>query len=273
MFLALILTFLAHLYLWISVDLTSADKSSPVVVDRNGHLLRAFTMPDGRWRLPVKTQDVDPRFIALLIAYEDHRFYAHPGVDPLGIGRAAWQWASHGHIISGGSTLTMQVARLLEPRATKTLSGKFSQIFRALKIERQLSKTQILDLYLSLAPYGGNLEGVRTASLAYFGLEPKRLSIGQAALLVALPQAPERRRPDRFPEAARAARNAVLDRAFARGVIGATERDAAKRESLPRERLAFPALAAQAAEAALRRQPEARTHRLTLDVKLQSSLE
>jgi penicillin-binding protein 1C len=255
------------------LDLASASQGSHVVVDRNGHLLRAFTTQDGRWRLPVAAADVDPRFIAMLIAYEDHRFYAHHGVDILSLGRAALQWAIHGHIVSGGSTLSMQVARLIEPRAGKSLGAKFEQILRAIKIERRTNKTGVLDLYLALAPYGGNIEGLRAASLSYFGREPKRLSIGEAALLVALPQSPETRRPDRFPDAARAARDTVLDRVFARGVITEAERDAAKREAVPRERRAFPVLAAHASEEALRRAPEQRIYRLTLDAKLQASLE
>ena len=227
-------------------------------------LLRAFTTPDGRWRLPVTAKDVDPRFIAMLIAYEDHRFYTHPGVDVLSLGRAALQWASHGHIVSGGSTVTMQVARLLAPRAEKSLSGKLGQIVRAIEIERHTDKTGVLDLYLALAPYGGNIEGLRAASLSYFGREPKRLSIGEAALLVALPQSPETRRPDRFPDVARAARDTVLDRVFARGVITAAERDAAKREAVPRARRTFPVLAAHASEQALRRAPEQRIHQTDL---------
>jgi penicillin-binding protein 1C len=269
----LVLTVFTLGYLSAPLNLLRASQGSPVAVDRNGQLLRAFTTPDGRWRLPVAAKDVDPRFLAMLIAYEDHRFYAHSGVDPLGLGRAALQWASHGHIVSGGSTLTMQVARLSEPRPGKSLAGKLSQILHAIKIERRTSKAGVLDLYLRLAPYGGNIEGLRAASLSYFGREPKRLSIGEAALLVALPQSPETRRPDRFPDAARAARDAVLDRAFARGVITAAERDAAKREAVPHQRQAFPVLAAHASEEALKRTPEQRVHRLTLDAKLQASLE
>jgi len=269
----LVLTVFTLGYLSAPLNLLRASQGSPVAVDRNGLLLRAFTTPDGRWRLPVAAKDEDPRFLAMLIAYEDHRFYAHSGVDPLGLGRAALQWASHGHIVSGGSTLTMQVARLSEPRPGKSLAGKLSQILRAIKIERRISKAGVLDLYLRLAPYGGNIEGLRAASLSYFGREPKRLSIGEAALLVALPQSPETRRPDRFPDAARTARDVVLDRVFARGVITAAERDAAKREAVPHQRQAFPVLAAHASEEALRRAPEQRVHQLTLDAKLQASLE
>jgi penicillin-binding protein 1C len=255
------------------IDLAKAKQGSHTVVDHIGVLLRAFTMPDGRWRLPVQASEVDQRFLAMLIAYEDQRFYRHHGVDFLSLGRAALQWASYGHIVSGGSTLTMQAARLLAPRTEKSLRAKFEQILRAFQIERQTGKTGVLDLYLAVAPYGGNIEGLRAASLAYFGHEPKKLSIAEAALLVAMPQAPEARRPDRFPDAARAARDIVLDRAFARGVITQAEHDAAKREAVPHGRRLFPILAAHATEQEHRRAPKQQLHRLTLDAKLQASLE
>lgn len=255
------------------LDLTAAGKGSAVVVDRDGRLLRAFTTEDGRWRLPVAANDVDPRFLAMLIAYEDHRFAKHQGVDFLALDRAALQWIGNGRIVSGGSTLTMQVARLIEPRAERSVAAKLAQIMRAIEIEQRIGKAGVIDLYLELAPYGGNLEGVRAASLAYFGKEPKRLSIAEAALLVALPQAPETRRPDRFPGAARAARDGVLDRVFARGLMTRAERDLAKREPVPSERRAFPMLAPHASEAALRRAPNRRIHWLTLDAKLQASLQ
>ncbi|MEW6436216.1 MAG: penicillin-binding protein 1C [Pseudomonadota bacterium] len=255
------------------LDLTVAERTSPVVLDRDGKLLRAFTMADGRWRLPVTAQDVDPRFLAMLLAYEDHRFYAHHGIDAEALARAATQFATRGHIISGGSTLTMQVARLLEPRKEKSVAAKVRQMARALQLESQYAKPVILNLYLVLAPYGGNIEGVRAASLAYFGKEPKRLSIAEAALLVALPQAPEARRPDRFAARARAARDRVLERAYRRGVITLAERDEAIEQDVPHARLAFPHLAPHAAEAALRADKEHGVHRLTLSSGWQASLE
>ena len=116
---------------------------------------------------------------------------SHGGVDPLALGRAALQLVTRGHIVSGGSTITMQLARLMEPRRERSVYAKLRQMVRAIEIERQLSKDEILDLYLALAPFGGNLEGIRAASIAYFGKEPKRLSLAEAALLVALPQSPE----------------------------------------------------------------------------------
>jgi penicillin-binding protein 1C len=255
------------------LDMSETGRGSVVVLDRHDKLLRAFTMADGRWRLPVRANDIDPRLVAVLLAYEDHRFAAHKGIDYAALTRAAWQWTSRGHVVSGGSTLTMQVARLLEPRRERTLAAKLRQLVRAREIESQFSKSAILDFYFTLAPYGGNIEGIRAASLTYFGKEPKRLSIGEAALLVALPQAPETRRPDRFPVAARAARDKVLDRVYSRGIISAPERDLAKQETVPTIRRAFPMLAPHAAETALRQFPSRRQHRLTFDAKWQASLE
>ncbi len=255
------------------LDLSATKETSVVVLDRNDVLLRAFTTREGRWRLPVAASDVDPRFLTMLIATEDRRFYTHHGVDLLALGRAALQFASERRIVSGGSTLSMQVARLTEPREHRSLSAKLAQILRAVQIEREVGKAGVLDLYLRLAPYGGNLEGIRAASLAYFGKEPKRLSVAEAALLVALPQSPEARRPDLHSEAARRAREKVLDRVAEAGVIGAAEREAGKREPVPTARRPFPLLAPHASEAALRRAPGEPVHRLTLDAKLQSSLQ
>ena len=187
--------------------------TSTVVLDRDGRLLRPFTIADGRWRLPVTKDDVDQRFLDFLIAYEDRRFAEHDGVDWHALVRAAGQFVlAGGQIVSGGSTLTMQVARLIEGAPTRDADGKLRQILMAQKLEARFTKDEILTLYLMLAPYGGNVEGVRAASLAYFGKEPTRLTVAEAALLVALPQSPEARRPDRDPDAARAARDRVLDR-------------------------------------------------------------
>src|SRR6185503_8200203 len=202
------------------LPLEQARKVSTTIVDRNGKLLRAYAMADGRWRLPVDAKTaVDPGYLKLLLAYEDHRFREHGGVDPLALGRAALQLVTRGHIVSGGSTITMQLARLMEPRRERSLYAKLRQMVRAIQLERQLNKDEILDLYLALAPFGGNLEGIRAASIAYFGKEPKRLTLAESALLVALPQSPERRRLDRHPQVAHAARDRVLDRMVEDGVV------------------------------------------------------
>ncbi|WP_439493321.1 penicillin-binding protein 1C [Bosea sp. (in: a-proteobacteria)] len=255
------------------LDLTAASERSTVVLDREGRLLRPFLTPDGRWKLPVGAGDVDPRYLAMLKAYEDRRFDSHAGIDPLGLVRAAGQMLWNGRIVSGGSTLTMQVARLLEPREERSLGAKIRQAVRAIELERRFTKTQILDLYLTLAPFGGNLEGVRAASLAWFGKEPKRLSTAEAALLVALPQSPETRRPDRYVEAARKARDRVLARVEQAGLATAAEVAAARDEPVPAARKPFPSLAPHVAEQVVAEVPAARSHRLSLDARLQSALE
>ena len=238
-----------------------------------GDLLRAYTVDDGRWRMGLRPDQVDPLYLAMLRAYEDRRFDRHAGVDPRAVLRAAWQALRAGRVVSGGSTLTMQVARLLEHSGTGHWAGKLRQARLALALERRLSKEQILSLYLTLAPMGGNLEGVRAASLAYFGKEPTRLTPAQAALLVALPQAPEARRPDRDPWAAEAARDRVLARMTAAGVIDAETERAAQGDPMPRTRQPFPQLAAHLTDRARAAQPDLTRHDLTLEVPLQAALE
>ncbi|HML12827.1 MAG TPA: penicillin-binding protein 1C [Xanthobacteraceae bacterium] len=246
---------------------------STVVVARDGQLLRPYATSEGRWRLPATGESVDPRYVAALIAYEDKRFFDHAGVDLRALARAGWQLLRNGRVISGGSTLTMQVARLLEPRRERTLLVKLREIVRAVALERTLSKQQILALYLTLAPYGGNLEGVRAASLAYFGKEPRRLTLGEAALLVALPQSPEARRPDRAPDAARRARARVLERIAAAGIVAPDEVARARAEPVPDSRRTMPALAPHAADRALAAAPTRKLHRLTIEAPLQKALE
>src|SRR5580698_3549447 len=247
---------------------------STSVVDREGRLLRAYATSEGRWRLPATAGDVDPRFFDVLFAYEDKRFRIHHGVDPRAVLRATLQFATSGRLRSGASTLTMQVARLLEPpEVRRSMVTKLRQMVRAIEIERALSKDEVLALYLDLAPYGGNIEGIRAASLAYFGKEPRRLSLGEAALLVALPQSPELRRPDRFAESARAARDRVLDRFAATGTVPADEIALAKTEPVPTGRRPMPMLAPHAADRAIAKSPDQREYRLTIDAALQKNLE
>ncbi len=241
--------------------------------DRNGVLLRAYTVADGLWRLLVARDGVDDGYIAMLLAYEDKRFWRHHGIDPWALVRAGGQALWNGRIVSGGSTLTMQVARLLEDGSTGSWAGKLRQMRVALALERRVSKDAILDLYLQLAPFGGNIEGVRAASLSYFGKEPGRLTPAEAALLVALPQSPEARRPDRHPQAAEAARGRVLARMQEAGVLRAGDVAAAAYDPVPRTRRAFPALAAHAADHARSLQPDRGRIDLTLEAGLQAGLE
>lgn len=250
-----------------------APAVSAEVLARDGRMLRAYTVDDGRWRLRVDARGVDPRYVAMLLAYEDGRFYGHRGVDVTALARAAFRSLVAGRVVSGGSTLTMQVARLLEEGATGSWRGKLRQIRVALALERVLDKDEIMALYLQLAPMGGNLEGVRAGSLAWFGKEPTRLTEAEAALLVALPQAPATRAPDAHPAAAAAARERVLRRAAAAGVVTAAAVDAALREPLPTARLPFPALAPHLADRLRAEAPDAALQRTTLDANLQAAME
>ncbi len=253
--------------------LEAAQLRSFEVLDRDGRLLRAFATPDGRWRLKTSAAEVDPQFLRMLIAYEDQRFYNHHGIDPWALLRSAWQLASNGRIVSGASTLSMQVARLIEPRTDRSFSAKFLQGLRALQIERRLDKAEILDLYLNIAPYGGNLEGVRAASLAWFGKEPARLDTAEAALLVALPQLPEKRRPDRFPDAARQARERVLQRLAVERVVGEGEAERATLAAVPANRRDLPAYAPHMAAAARVKFANATEAHSTLRLPIQRELE
>ncbi|HLS19810.1 MAG TPA: penicillin-binding protein 1C, partial [Paracoccaceae bacterium] len=246
---------------------------STTVLDRHGKLLRAYQVADGRWRLPVTEAEVDRGYVAQLLAYEDRRFYRHAGIDPLALLRAAWQAIIHGRPVSGASTITMQVARLLSEHPTDRIGTKLAQIRLALALERQLEKAEILQLYLTLAPFGSNIEGVRAASLSWFGKEPRRLTPAESALLVALPQSPEARRPDRHREAARAARDRVLARAARHQVLARDEAEAARAEPVPTARRDFPALAPHLADRIVTTRKQATTHQVTIDAGLQKSLE
>ncbi len=182
-----------------------------VVVARDGTPLRAFPDSEHVWRHPVALEDVSPLYLEALVAYEDRTFWWHAGVNPLALARAGWQWAWHGRIVSGGSTITMQVARMLEP-TPRTPAGKLRQIARALQLELHYSKREILTLYVNYAPMGGVLEGVEAASRAYLGKSARRLTHAEAALLAVLPQRPSALRPDRYPQRAQEARDKVLRR-------------------------------------------------------------
>ncbi|HKD22863.1 MAG TPA: penicillin-binding protein 1C [Rhizomicrobium sp.] len=253
-------------------DMSRYRSLSPEVVDRHGVLLRPFLSKDGYWRLKTAPADVNPRYLALLKAYEDKRFASHWGVDPFAVLRAAWQLAHAGRIVSGGSTLSMQAARLLEPRP-RGISAKLIQMVRAIQLEERCSKDEILSIYLTLAPFGGNLEGVRAASLAYFGKPPSALDLSEAALLVALPQSPAKDRPDRHGLAAIKGRDKVLARMVEEGVVTASDASVAKREGVPSLRLTMPIAAPHLAQRLARAHPHDMHLVTTLDASLQGAIE
>lgn len=241
-----------------------------LIVARDGTPLRAFPDRDHVWRHPVALSDVSPLYLAALEGYEDRWFRWHPGVNPLALARAGWQWLRHGEIVSGGSTLTMQVARILEP-IPRTLPGKLRQILRAVQLEVHYSKDEILGIYVNYAPMGGVLEGVEAASRAYLGKPAKRLSHADAALLAVLPQAPSRLRPDRQPARARLARDKVLQRMA--GVWSAADIRDALQEPVVAQTVRDPLLAPLLAER-LRKEAAGRQRiDTTLDAQAQQTVE
>ncbi len=189
--------------------LLTSIPASQVVTDCTGAILRVYPNADGNFMIPVALKEISPHVAAATCAIEDRRFWLHWGVDPAAVARALWQDLTSFRVVSGASTITMQVVRLLEDRP-RTLWSKVVESFRALQLERRLSKKEILALYLTLAPYGGNVYGIEAASLAYFGKRARALSLPEAALLAGLPQSPPRLRPDRYPERALKRRNLVL---------------------------------------------------------------
>lgn len=250
--------------------LERAQHLSVMVTDRTGTPLRAFSTKEGRWRFQARLGRIDPLFLDALLRVEDKRFYTHSGVDFIAMVRASLTSLAAGRIVSGGSTITMQTARLLEPRE-RTIPSKLIEMVRAFQIERRLSKQEILELYLTLAPYGGNFEGVRAASLGWFGHEPAHLTDDQIALLIALPQSPEVRRPDRKPEQARLSRARIAKKLEGLGVLSTNRVSEVNQAALPK-RQAFPNKAWHAAAQARRlsQKPDIVS---TLDAQLQADLE
>lgn len=252
-----------------------------VVTSADGSPLRAYPSEDGIWRYPVSPEDVSPLYLQALLTYEDRWFHWHWGINPYAMARAAWQWANSGRIVSGGSTLTMQVARMIDPAlrgAPRSMGAKLRQMARAAQLEWHLSKRDILTLYLNHAPMGGIVEGVEMASRAYLGKPSRQLSHAEAALLTALPQAPSRLRPDRAPEAARAARDKVLARLVERGRWSAEVAEDARIERVIAQPLRGHWLAPLAAERLRQRSQQGaaasrRVVRSTLDAEWQSIVE
>lgn len=237
---------------------------SAQVVSSDGESLRIFTTADGRWRLKTELQHLDPRFLHFLLACEDSRFYRHPGVDGMALLRAVGQLVTNGRVISGASTITMQTVRLLHPRP-RTIVSKVVEMLEALRLQQQLGREEILTLYLSLAPYGGNIEGIEAATRLYFNKSPQQLTPSEAALLIALPQSPESYRPDRFPEQVKGARDRILRRLNEAGLLSAEESAVATAMPVPTRRFPMPFLAPQLALRLHTAFPQQRLVRTTLD--------
>lgn len=245
---------------------------STLVLARDGTPLRAFADRDGVWRYRVRLDEVSPAYLAALLHYEDRWFFRHPGVNPASLVRALAQAAMNGRVVSGGSTLTMQVARMLE-QIPRTPLGKLRQAWRALQLEWRFDKREILEMYLNLAPFGGAIEGVQAASHAYLGKPVGELSDAEAALLVVLPQAPSRLRPDRHPQAAQRARDKVIARLVELGQWSAARGDDARIEQVGARQLRAPMRAALLAQRLRARADAGGIVRSTIDAALQQRVE
>jgi penicillin-binding protein 1C len=249
-------------------DLAKADKISPTVLADDGSILKIYLSDDHVWRLRTSRQDVPQAYLDMLFAYEDRRFYRHFGIDLLAVSRASYDLMRYRTAVSGASTLSMQVVRLLE-RQRPGLPGKIVQALQAIKLERRLDKNAILDLYLTLAPFGGNIEGVRAASLQYFGHEPKSMTLAQSALLIALPQSPERRKPRPAGDSTRDARDRVLRRLAAQQTISQFAAQEASRRPIPDGRGAHLQLAHHLSDRLRSETPGTSSIRTLVDRRLQ----
>ncbi|MEO5629882.1 MAG: penicillin-binding protein 1C [Thermomonas sp.] len=259
------------------LPLPKGGDASTLVTARDGSPLRAFADGNGVWRYPTTPDDVSPLYVQALLGYEDRWFWRHPGINPIALVRAGGQMLRHRRIVSGGSTLTMQVARIIDPglrgARTRTLLGKSRQLLRALQLEAYLSKREILAIYLQRAPFGGTIEGVEAASWAYLGKPSKRLSRAEASLLAVLPQAPSRLRPDRSPDAARVARDKLLARMQDNGIWSRAQVADARIEAVVSRSLRPPMSAALLAQRLHAAQPKRGRIVSTVDAPLQRALE
>jgi penicillin-binding protein 1C len=246
--------------------------SATLVFDRKARLLRAFTSRDDMWRIRTSIDQISPVLQKFQLAYEDRWFYWHLGVNPIALTRAMRQNLSAHRVVSGGSTLTMQIARMMEPKK-RNCFNKFLEVLRALQLEQRFGKRKLLEIYYNIAPYGGNVEGVAAAAWLYFGKEPSQLSYGEAALLTALPNSPTVLRPDLYPERARTARNKVLKIVYRKGLITKGEYQEALAEAVPTGRQKLPVTAPHFCEELERSSPDDSRIYSTLNQRVQLMVE
>lgn len=245
-----------------------APPGSTIVSDRNGELMRVFLAPDDMWRIRLEGDEISDNLKRAVLAFEDRYFYWHPGINPISIVRAAYANLKSWEVTQGGSTITMQVARLLEPKE-RTLKSKVIEAFRALQLELKYSKEEILSLYFNNAPYGSNVVGVGAASYLYFNKSADKLSLGESALLAAIPNAPNQTRPDTKQDAAAATRAKVLDRMLNQGKISRDQYNDALAEPIPDSRYPLPFLAPHLATYLLGRYPGRERLETTIDARIQ----
>ncbi len=217
------------------------DPVSVILEDDQGDLLCARIASDGQWRFPAQERTPD-KYNICAVAFEDRRFWWHPGVDPIGIIRALGANLRQGRVVSGGSTITMQVIRLSRKNPPRTIWEKCVEVFRATRLELTTSKQKILALYAAHAPFGGNVVGLEAASWRYYGKHPESLSWAEAATMAVLPNSPALIHPGRNREVLLKKRNRLLDHLQSDGKLSASECALAKEETLPDAPLPLPQL-------------------------------
>jgi len=255
----------------ILVPLPSMKPYSTVVEDRNGFMLNAFLAHDGAWRIRTDPRHIPARLKQLVLAKEDRYFYYHPGVNPVSILRAVLQNIRAGERVSGASTITMQVARLLEPKR-RTYLNKGVEIFRALQLELRYSKDEILALYLSLVPLGGNIEGLASASLLYYQTPLDRLNTAHLLDLILIPNDPNGLRPDRNPDRLYQARQRLAASMKGRGLLAAADTAGIRHTPAVVVRRSPEGKAVHFAHRVRKFAPTAATVRTTLDNRMQESV-
>ena len=244
---------------------------SSVLLSKQGKLLGAHISADEQWRFPPLTK-IPPKFAASIIAFEDKRFYKHPGIDPLAIGRAIKLNIRAGHVVSGGSTISMQVIRLASGNPKRNLWQKLLEAVRALRLETRYSKDQILNFYASHAPFGGNVVGLEAASWRYFGRHPKQLSWAESAMLAVLPNSPALIHPGRKRDQLKKKRDALLKKLFEQKTLSKLDYQLAIAEPLPTKPRPLPRLAPHLLDTLTRQHHKQQQFHSTLDYRLQTQV-
>nr|MBN2276608.1 penicillin-binding protein 1C [candidate division Zixibacteria bacterium] len=242
--------------------------SSHFVYSRDGHLLCSFSSRDRFWRKPVRLEEISPKLVRTVIACEDRWYWYHPGFNPVSLITAAVDNLRAGRVVRGGSTITMQIARMMESRP-RTITAKLIELFRAIQLEMHYSKNELLEIYFNLVPYGGNIEGVGAASFFYFGKNADQLTLSEAAILTAIPSSPNLFRPDLNPASCRHRRNQLLEILTVRGVIDSMEYKHALAEDIPEQRTTRSFIAPHFAQDIISRYPDTPVHRTTIDFNTQ----
>ena len=246
------------------------DPTSMVIEAADGQLLGAKIAKDGQWRFPY-SEDIPDKFEASIIAFEDKRFYSHWGIDVKALGRALIQNVKQNKIVSGGSTLSMQVIRLSRKGKPRTVFQKLIEMMLAARLELSYSKNEILSLYASNAPFGGNVVGLEAASWRYFGKKPQLLSWAEATALAVLPNAPSLIHPGKNRDVLKKKRNRLLNKLFEKSIIDETDYELALEEPLPQKPLALPQLAPHLLEYLASKNQYGKKITTSIDLELQKT--